>query len=236
MRHWFTIVVLLVFAGANAQQVSGRVEAAGRLLSGVEVLNIVNEKSMRTDAQGRFSIEAKPGEMLLFYLRGHEPRRFSIDPEHMGQELVIELFAMPEMLDEVVITYDINPESLGIVPKGQKRYTVAERRLYAAGSGPLDVLVNALSGKTAQRKKEVVAERRLMRLEQLTHMFAPEYFTRVLQIPELYVSGFKFFVLDHSGVISGLSANSKARVELHLTLLAPAYLETIQPPGFKTNE
>jgi len=172
----------------------------------------------------------------LFYMRGHEPRRFSIDAEHIGQHLVIELFVMPEMLDEVVITYDINPESLGIVPKGQKQYTVAERRLYAAGSGPLDVLVNALSGKTAQRKKEVVAERQLMRLEQLTRMFEPEYFTQVLRIPELYVSGFKFFVLDHPGVISGLSAKSKARVELHLTLLAPVYLETIELPAFKTSE
>lgn len=236
MKIWLSILIAISFTTANAQQISGRVEAAGRPLHGVEVLNIVNEQSVRTESDGSFSIPGKPGEMLLFYMRGHEPRRFSIDAEHIGQHLVIELIVMPEMLDEVVITYDINPESLGIVPKGQKRYTVAERRLYASRSGPLDGLLNAFSGKTEQRKKEVVAERRLMRLEQLTKMFEPEYFTGTLQIPELYVSGFKFFVVDDAGVISGLGAKSKARVQLHLTLLAPEYLQTIHGPESKTRE
>lgn len=236
MRFWFIGLALLGFFTANAQVISGRVLASGRTLSGVEVLNIVSEESVKSGPDGSFSIRARAGEMLLFYLRGHEPRRFSIDEEHIGHNIDIELIAMPEVLDEVVVTYDINPESLGIVPKGQKKYTVAERRLYASQSGPLDVIVNAFNGKTALRKKEVEVERQLGRLDQLTRMFEPEYFTETLRIPELYVSGFKYFVLDDPGIISGLLAKNKARVRLHLSLLAPEYLKTIRDPELQITE
>lgn len=228
MRFPIVLFFLTTFFRVEAQSVSGRISASNRVLSGVEVLNLVSEKSVKSTPMGDFSIEAAPGDLLLFYAAGHEPKRFLIEPEHLGQTLFVEMIPKPIELDEVVVTYDINPETLGLVPKGQKVYTVAERRLYTSRSGPLDGLINAINGKTEQRKREVEVEGKFSRRDQLTQMFEPSYFTTQLQIPELYVEGFKFYVLDDSGIIAGLRAKNKYQVRLHLSRLAPEYVKTIE--------
>lgn len=74
-------------------------------LQGIEIVNLVTEKSFITDTNGRFSISAKEEDMLVFISEKYDYKRVFLDKEFLDKNnFTIVLTRKPEQLEEVVVT------------------------------------------------------------------------------------------------------------------------------------
>lgn len=74
-------------------------------LQGIEIVNLVTEKSTITDTNGRFSISAKEDDMLVFISEKYDYKRVFLDKAFLDKNnFTIVLTRKPEQLEEVVIT------------------------------------------------------------------------------------------------------------------------------------
>ena len=156
----------------------------------------------------------------------------------------IPMEAVLNKLEEVTISEykSISAESLGIVPKGQVRYTVAERRLNGAekfkwyspllipfGGMSVDGLVNAISGRTAGLKMSLDVERKLSLQETSLVYFDEVYMKETLKIPEEYVNGFVFYIIENNEYTNSLRSKNRVLASFLITQLAEKYLIQIKP-------
>jgi len=74
------LLLLLTTSGLSAQTITGIVSdaAGGAALSGVVVHNVHTDLSLTTDAGGRFTIAAAPGELVAFRMMGYKVARVRI--------------------------------------------------------------------------------------------------------------------------------------------------------------
>lgn len=230
------IFALLLFSASlfsqadKGQWITVRAVADSLPATNVKVVNIVNEQTAVSNADGEFRIQAKAGDMLVFPTENFEYKRFLIDEETLKKSVVtVVLTARAIQLDEVTIHRDIDAETMGFVPKGQKKYTPAERKVYSATSGPVDIIVNGLTGRTKMLRKGVAVERRERLMERLEIQFEEEFYTDRLRIPADYIKGFRFFLLDDKDVVAALDARNKPALMERVLQLAPSYLDLIRP-------
>ena len=145
-----------------------------KTVENIQITNLVNEKSAISDPNGKFSILAKPDDMLVFSSINYEYKRKSLDTKDFeNNNFIIELTKKIEQLDEVVVTKEIKLDAvkLGILDKPAKEYTVAERRLRTATTGgglvPLDPIINLITGRTKNLKKQIEVEKKEMLLTKI---------------------------------------------------------------------
>ncbi|MDD5149609.1 MAG: hypothetical protein PHC28_03905 [Flavobacterium sp.] len=241
----FILVADAVFAQESVRtKLNGKIIANTMDLEGVYVINLKTEKSTMTEKEGYFSIAAIPGDTLLFSAVHLEGMRIGLEQEHFQKELfIVKMKPVITYLKEVVVKkYDnINAFSLGIISKGKKSYTPAERKLYTAtslsptassngmagGSISLDPLLNLISGRTKMLKKELEVEKKEMFLRQLDAMFDENHFINVLKIPLEYVKGFKYYAVENERFTTVLKTKNKTNIEFLMISLAKKYNEII---------
>lgn len=227
---FFLLICQLLF-GQNDTIIKGVVKAENVSVEGIHVVNLVNEKTTVTNAQGEFSIEAKEDDLLVFSAIHLEYARKSISKsDYKAKSITITMFPKTNELEEVVLTEykRINAKDLGIINYTPQTYTPAQRRLYTAQSGILDPLLNWISGRTKGLKKELEVEKKEGYLVLLNEMFDNNYFHENLKIPELYIEGFKYFIVEEEGVVSPLLTNNKEQTSFILTKLALEFNEFLK--------
>jgi hypothetical protein len=157
-----------------------------------------------------------------------------------------------ELEEVAIINYkNINAVALGIVPANQRTYTPAERKLLAAGDfkwySPLliplggmsvDGLINSISGRTSMLKKEVHVEKKEMLQLKTTDYFERDYFTKTLKIPEIYVDGFLFYIVENERYAKAMKEKNKDMATFLLSGLAVEYLKLkeVEISNTKLNE
>jgi CarboxypepD_reg-like domain len=227
---FFLLISQLLFA-QNDTIIKGIVKAENVSVEGVHVVNLVNEKTTITNSKGEFSIEAKEDDLLVFSAIHLEYARKSISKlDYQTKSLTVIMTPKTNELDEVVLTEytKINALDLGIIDYIPKKYTPAERRLYTAQSGVLDPLLNWISGRTNQLKKELEVEKKEGYLVLLNNMFDANYFQETLKIPELFIEGFKYYIVEEPEVVSPLLTNNKEQTSFILTKLAIEFNEFLK--------
>lgn len=237
----FFFCSMATLSAQHRDLVRGKITAKGDPVAGITVMNLVTEVVVQSDAQGGFAIEVAEDDLLIFSHPQYYYHRKLIYAQDFGRTLEIVLEAKIEMLDEVVVTYDISPEDLGIVPKGQRKYTVAERRLKTAsdldlviytgtragvGMG-LDPLFNAISGRTKELRKNLEVERKNMRLQQLRAMFEQDYYTNRLGIGAEHIGAFEYYLVENPEFIAKFDRKNKARTQFVMTRLAFDFRELL---------
>lgn len=223
---------------------NGKVVSNTSDLEGIYVINAQTEETVTTDASGSFSILAKADDVLVFSSISFKEKRVLLKQEDFSNlNFSVNLTMVMYQLQEVVVKrYDnINAESLGIVPLGQKKYTVAERKLQTAtalnatadagmmagGSISADPLLNFFSGRTAMLKKEVAVEKKEFFMKLLENMFSLEHFIDRLKIPADYVKGFEYYAVENDKFTVILNSKNKTSTEFLLGELAVKYKEMI---------
>jgi hypothetical protein len=137
------------------------------------------------------------------------------------------------VLDEVKINEykDINAVSLGIISSKTKHYTPAERKLHEATSGsglvPLNPILNAITGRTKQLKKEVEVEKKETMLSKIQNLYEAEYFVETLKIPKDFVKGFQYFIVEDAKFVEALKAKNKTMATFIMNELAVTYKDLI---------
>lgn len=157
--------------------------------------------------------------------------KLKITDKDFGSNLLfVKMTPKSKTIEQILITSNtvITPENLGLVPKGQKRYTVAERRLYAGSSGiGIGTLVNLITGYTKELKKNVEVEKKEILQEKILKQFEKEYFVNTLKIPENYISGFLFYACEDKSLVETFKSSDKMMQMFKLSDVATEYLKTI---------
>ncbi len=220
----------------------GRLTADFSVLEGVYVINTKTEKASITDQEGHFKVQAVVGDTLFFSATQFRELKMVLTAKDFEQEMIlVKMKPVVNQLDEVIVRNGINAVSMGIIPKGQRVYTPAERRLNTAnnlnasanmgtmmgGSVSADPLLNWISGRTKMLKKEVAVEKKESYLRQLENMFSDDYFISKLKIPSEYVKGFEYYIVDNEQFVRNLKSKNNAMIAFLLAELAVKYKEII---------
>lgn len=246
-------ILFLVFTALLLSQsvfsqtlLKGKVISEASNLDGIHVINLTNEKSTITEKSGFFSILAKPMDTLMFSGMQVKGMQIVLKQSDFSESLFfMRLKQQVTMLDEVYIKNypEINAVSLGIIPKGTKSYTPAQRRLrtatapfasldaggMAGGSIGVDPLLNWISGRTAMLKKELEVEKKERLQAKIDNLYEEDFFTETLKIPSQYVKGFQMYVSDDERLIASIKSKNKTMTTFLLGELAQKYLSITFP-------
>jgi hypothetical protein len=230
----------LLLLAQNDSIINGKIVSEIKGLDGVHIINITNIAGAVSDSEGYFTIKARVSDTLLFSAVFLEKKKHVVTKEETNQKLVlIPIAPSTEYLKEVVLTEypDINAVSLGILQKAPKTYTKAERNLRAAGTlkwySPLliplggmsvDGLINQVSGRTNMLKKELVVERKEILQEKTLDYFDSEYLVKNLFIPQEYVDGFIYYVVDDVPFSNAMKVKNKTQAAFLIHQLAVDFL------------
>lgn len=233
----FPFVVL----SQNDSTINGKIVSESSLLEGIHVINLSSNNGAVTDSRGYFQIKAKVSDTLQFSAINLKATQHILKENDFSTDLLlIKMESLITELQEVsIINYkSINAVALGIVPANQRTYTPAERKLAAAGDfkwySPLliplggmsvDGLINSISGRTSMLKKELVVERKEMLQTKTSDYFDRKYFVETLNIPDEYVDGFLFYIVENERYGRAMKEKNKTMATFILSELATEYLK-----------
>jgi hypothetical protein len=227
MKKW---VVLLLFFGTfslwsqdrNEKLLQGIIAADDALLSGIDIVNLGNEKVTVTNSKGEFSILAKADDILVFSSKSLEMRRVLIDEDDLKSGTInVNMYPKINELNEVIVKK--SPiEGVSIIP-GQKQYTPAERKLHTATSGILDAPISWMSGRTAMLKKEVAVERKERLLDKIGILYEDKYYIETLKIPEIYIDDFQRYIIEDKEFTAALKVKNRTMMLFLISKLAVNY-------------
>ncbi|KOS06551.1 hypothetical protein AM493_11275 [Flavobacterium akiainvivens] len=256
------LLILLTFllplvAVAQRDTLRGRVMVAGENASGVYVINKNTGTEVKSGARGLFKLPAKAGDRLVVYSDRTVVREFVTGKDWFANmPYVVEVDPKGYELENVQIDRTITPEGLGLVPEGQKRYTVAQRRVKTAtdwnpglvgGVGmlgvaaSLDPLINMITGRTKMLKRELKTEEREIGMANIGYLYSNEEITKELNIPAEKVDAFLYFAVEDESLKQAMDNKNEALARLELLVLAGRYMarqeekeEETQPQQAKT--
>lgn len=237
----FLIFFPSVVLSQNDTFVKGKIVSESSFLEGIHVINLSKRNGAITDARGYFQIKAKVSDTLQFSAVNLKATRYVLKESDLSNDLLlIKMESLITELEEVaIINYkNINAVALGIIPANQRTYTPAERKLAAAGDfkwySPLliplggmsvDGLINSISGRTTMLKKELVVERKELLQAKTSDYFERKYFIETLKIPDEYVDGFLFYIVENEKYVNAMKDKNKTMVTFVLSELAVEYLK-----------
>lgn len=241
MKFLYSILLLFISQAIVAQTdsiINGKIIVETNDTDGITIVNLSNKNTTISENGGYFKIKAKINDTIMFSAIHLEARKHLVTSKDFGPNLLfIKLKIHTRQIKEIMITNGdgITAESLGLVKKGQKQYTPAERRLKTAGDwsgnginggiASLDPLFNWLSGRTKQLKKELEIERKEFLQEKITNNIGKDYLIQQLNIPEEYVDGFIFYAVEDKELIEFIKLKNKTMFAFRLSALASEYLK-----------
>lgn len=249
MKHiLFLSLLVFLFSQSIFSQtlLKGKVISDSPNLDGITIVNLSGKNNTSTEKGGFFSIFAKPTDTLMvsgFQIKGTQVVLKSTD---FSESLFfVRLKSQVNMLEEVYIKDypKINAVSLGIIKKGTKSYTPAQRKLRTASnafvssngdgsagvSAGLDPVLNWISGRTTMLKKELEVETKERLIAKLAVMYEEEFYTKTLLIPSEYIKGFQIYVIDDAGLVGAIKAKNKILTTFLLGELAEKYKLVLFP-------
>lgn len=232
---WFLVFLITTVSAAQSKQskiLEGKVVANSSDLEGIYIVNLKNDTSTATEKGGYFSIRASVGDTLLFSAVNFKGIEITLKESDLEKAIFfVKMETLIRQLDEVKINEykNINAVSLGIVPKGLKVYTPAERKLYTATTGSglvsVDGIINLLSGRTAMLKTALLYEKKEIILNKISNLFEDNFFTNTLKIPTDYVQGFKYYCVENEKFVAVVQSKNKTLATFLIGELAEKYLE-----------
>ena len=239
-RNSFLLFFILAAVNCFSQQdIKGRVVASGIPLPWRGVVNINSGAETKTDSLGNFTIKAAVSDTLSIETANVYSGRIIINEKDFTRLLVIDLGAYE--LEEVVIDNTLSAEELGLVPKGQRQYTPAEKKLQTAGEiksvmdvvgiltggKSFDAVINAVTGKTKRLKKELKTEKKEKLIENAVTIYTKEEIINTLKIPEEYVQGYLFFIAEDESLALAINEKNDEKAKFIMSGLAVKYIEII---------
>ena len=247
IKKYIQIAFILLFqivVSQNDSIIKGKIIVETNDNDGVTIVNVSNKTNTISGNGGYFKIKAKVNDTIMFSAIHLVGKKHIITKKDFGRDLLfIKLDIYTRHIKEIMVTNadDITSESLGLVPKGQKKYTPAERRLKTAGdfngqfglntAFSIDPLFNAISGRTKQLKAELEVERKEFLQYKINTNFDSEYIMNQLHIPEEYVQGFVFYIVEDEELKNAAKAKNKTLISFRMSALAVDFLKlkNLQP-------
>jgi hypothetical protein len=213
--------------------------------NGIYVINLKNQKVSITEKGGFFNFPATVGDTIMFSSINHKGLKIKLKEEDLQKSLFfVKLHPIMNQLKEVVIVKfkHINAQDMGIIPREQKTFTPAERKLNTASNPYMafksgltftaDPIFNALSGRTAMLEKIVEVEKKEFSIAKTDDYFDENFFVDKLKIPQLYIKGFQFFIVEDAEYSQAIKNKNKTLAQFRMGELALKYLDLISEKKF----
>lgn len=247
MKKYIFLLVLifpLTLMAQGRQVMRGRVMYESSGISDVLIVNYTAQAETRTDSLGYFMLQAQTGDLFVAsdYKIKTKKIRFTSDLIR-DKVLILNVQIEATELEELEINRSsVTAQSLGIVPKGQIRYTPAERRLktagdfapsiiggtYGVGFGvSVDAIINAINGRTKRLRKEVATERKEMLIAKADALYSEEQLMATYGIPPEYKEAFLYYIAEDVPFAQAMALNDKLRSDFLLGGLAENYIKLI---------
>ena len=244
---WISILFLSItlFSQTKSNAIRGKLQSDENSTTGIDIVNLVNEQAVISDASGEFVINAQVGDLLIISGRNFEYKRYIVEDEDLSKErLIINLISKPIQLDESLVYTRAQLEAMAasMTSHKVKKYTPAEGKLKTAGDfkpihllsllgGSLEVdpIINAITGKTARMKDELNVERKEILMAFLEEKLGKDYFIHQLKIPENEYQAFLFSIADNNQWIGIWKAGDKNKVKFQLSEKAVTFNNTEKP-------
>jgi hypothetical protein len=227
----FSFLAAQVWGQTSAEkQVALRVVVDTLGIEKVNVLNIRSNQNTITNQKGLCVVRVKTGDVLVITAVNLETRRHEITADEFESGVAIQKMSYRiTPLEEVNVNENanINETSLGIVSANQKKYTPATRKLRTAQTGLLDPLLNKMSGRTSDLKKQVKVEEKEKLLLKLDGLYEEKYYTDVLKIAPEAIPGFQYYLIDDPEFAAALKAKNKTLTMFYVKRLALQYNEIL---------
>jgi hypothetical protein len=209
--------------------IQGRISVENNFVDGVNIKNETTRHTSTSRIEGFFRISANEGDIIVFSAVNLETLTKIITKADLAnKELKIDMTLKSIVLRNIIINShpEISAEKLGI-PTATKHFTPAERKLQTATRGSLDGIFNAMSGRTAMLKKEILVEKKEKLLDKLEYLFEESFYTQKLKIPKDYIKGFQYFCIEDQPFINSLKTKNKTMSEFLIIKLAERYVQII---------
>lgn len=196
----------------------------------VNILNLRSNQMVATNKKGTAELFLRLGDILVITAVNLETRRHEITVDELDKgEFVQKMSYRLIPLEEVNVNENanVNETSLGIVAANQKKYSPASRRLRTAQTGLLDPLLNKMSGRTSDLKKQVKIEEKEKLLLKLDGLYEEKYYTDVLKIAPEAIPGFQYYLIDDPDFAAALKAKNKTLTMFYVKQLALNYNEIL---------
>jgi len=179
----------------------GKVVYGSDPVTAVFVINKATGAEVKTNSEGNFTLSAKVGDAIVVYSPQTTAREFAVTASSFIENpYIVSVERKAVELDEVVVDQPrVSSHSLGLVPKNYKFKTVGERHLHRftmQNSGPIAQLINAVTGQTYYIELAKKYAQKEILLEKTDYLFTDEQLKTEYQIPEEYIKGFAYFIVD----------------------------------------
>ena len=225
-----------VLSAQGRSPLNGKIKSDTEDLEGIYVINKTADLSVTTTRGGYFTISAKATDTIIFSAVNIVAKEIVlIEDDVKSALLIVPVEKYVHELDElVIVNYShINAESLGLVPKGQKKYTPSEKRLLTASASKmnpmgLDPLFNALSGRTKMLAKANETAKKENLMEEIDYIYTEEELITKFNIPKEYVRGFVYFLVEDSNFARALKNKNETMAKFLMSGLSGKYLELLK--------
>jgi hypothetical protein len=246
LKFSFFLFSIFSMAQTNPEKIlNGKVNSDYGDNNGIYVINLKNKKVSITEKGGFFTFPVSVGDTIMFSSINHKGLKIKLKEDDIQKSLFfVKLYPIMNQLKEVVIVKykHINAEDMGIIQRGQKTFTPAERKLNTASNPYMafksgltftaDPLLNALSGRTAMLEKIVAVEKKEFSIAKTDDYFEENFFVDKLKIPQLYVKGFQFFIVEDAEYSQAIKNKNKTLAQFRMGELALKYLDLISEKKF----
>jgi len=183
-------------------------------IEGINIYNLTAKSGVISDDKGNFRIPVSLNDSLSVSAVHVEEIIIVIDEEQMKyKKITIDLTEKMNLLNTVTVRRpltgylasdaniiplkEINTAtSVGLPNADLRQLPKSERMLYTATSGPLDFLINSITGETKRIKMIIELEQKSILTESIMDKLPLTFFTDVLKIPTFKVYTFMFFCED----------------------------------------
>ncbi|MBB4807657.1 hypothetical protein HNP38_002963 [Chryseobacterium defluvii] len=253
MKKIITLLLLVFLAKINAQLYSGEVflrDNSVLYLNQVYVTNLNTQKTVLTNYNGAFNIQAEAGDVIRFTSIVTERKDIRLSPQMFRVKNLIELKIAYHDIQEVVISrfkptgnlrYDVNAlkredkalaikKAIGLPePKGDG--TPPELPVAGLRDGgltfSLESIYDILSGERKKKQRYMAYERMNNSISQIKSYLGQDYFVR-FKIPENLIDNFLQFVYTSENIQPYVSAGNFEAVKIPIEKYLPIYQKRLR--------
>ncbi|MBW8524698.1 hypothetical protein K0U91_08330 [Chryseobacterium chendengshani] len=248
MKKVITLLLLVFIVKINAQIFSGQVflrDNSVLYLNQVYVTNLTTYKTVLTNYNGDFTLQASPGDVIRFTSIITERKDVQLSPQSLNVRNLVELKVAYHDIQEVVISrfrptgnlrYDVNSlrkddkayalkKVIGLPePKGDGASPVLPVADFRDGglTFSLESIFDILSGERKKKQRYAEYERMNKSVSNIKNYLGKDYFTR-FKIPENLIDNFLQFVYTSENIEMYVQSNNIEGVKIPIEKYLPIY-------------
>ena len=215
----------------TSKKIEGFIKSNFELPEGINVSNITRGYYSVSDKNGRFFINVSINDTIKLTAINAMDCQLIINTNdfELGQ-IFPELKENVVRLDEVTINgyKKIDLVKMGVISKNIKEYTPAEKKLFFARSGSVNLIYSLLSGDQKIIRKEIANEKKSILIEKIYARFEDSFFINELKIPSINVKGFVTYCADDEVFANAFETETTQILKFLMMEKSYKYLEFIR--------